>query len=506
MAINGTDLRVWISNSIVANATSHSLSLQMGTRKTSNKDSGIYETKEPARLEITGTSDSLMVHGNYEAIFAAVIARTPVKMDFGQKNSGNANLDTSKFYASGYFILTDININAPDNDNATYSISFEHSYGFHIITGTLTRNTDIVAWSGYFALATNFALSYDGTPGRSLMGNSNLHRIRQNGNLVRIQTYFTLTADVSQSFLDVWRFDGSYFDRIHHVDISALDADGLNTITLPSPIAVQRGDYVSLSGMLSNINSVVLSDSTVVGDVYYTAGYPSASNFDWLSESHLDNHGCTVKGFGQAPMVVILGDSIISGASPSTSLIEAATTFTLANSLCYQLEQQNALLVSQNMGLGGTSTTQIAARITADCINLKPKIAILQGGVNDIAGGVISKATYLENYRNMIEACQAAQIVPVVCKILPWTNGTTGQMQTRDDWSEDLETLVGTYAGAIFVDFDEGMGLFRSGGDPGNLWDLQVAYDSDGIHITTAGVIQMANIIEAAIVAVYTLA
>jgi hypothetical protein len=40
------------------------------------------------------------------------------------------NPDLAKFYANGFFVLTNVELTAPDQDNVTYSISFEHSTGF----------------------------------------------------------------------------------------------------------------------------------------------------------------------------------------------------------------------------------------------------------------------------------------------------------------------------------------------------------------------------------------
>jgi hypothetical protein len=128
--INGTKLRVWIEDEMVADATSHSLSIKMATRKTSNKDSGKFETKSPGRFEVTGSSDSLMVYGNFEAILAQMISQEPVTMDFGANTDDDGVLDETVWYASGEFIITGFDHTAGDDSNATYTISFEHYSGF----------------------------------------------------------------------------------------------------------------------------------------------------------------------------------------------------------------------------------------------------------------------------------------------------------------------------------------------------------------------------------------
>jgi hypothetical protein len=155
--INGTDLRIWIEDVLVANATNHTLSIKMSTRKTSNKDSGLYETKAPGRFDISGSSDSLMVYGNFESILSAMIARVPVTMDFGAPESADLDdLDESVFYASGEFLITGFDQNAGDDANATYTITFEHSSGF-------TMNLDDMDL--FVRTSQNNVTTHDGTDG-----------------------------------------------------------------------------------------------------------------------------------------------------------------------------------------------------------------------------------------------------------------------------------------------------------------------------------------------------
>jgi hypothetical protein len=95
----------------------------------------------------------------------------------------------------------------------------------------------------------------------------------------------------------------------------------------------------------------------------------------------------------------------------------------------------------------------------------------------------------------MLDAAQASDSISkiLVMKILPWSNGTNVQMQTRDDWNASLVTLAAGYSKAIVVDASSYVGQFRSGGDAGNLWDIQAVYNSDGVHFTSAGHGQIAQ-------------
>ena len=136
--INGTDLFVFLTGTSIAHATSHSLSIKMATRDTSNKDSGLWVQKAPGRMDVTATAEGLCVYGatEFERLSTALTARVPVEVKFGQYSGTTTAIDTTYWYASGTFILTGFDMTAGDAANATYSCSFEHYSGF-----TMTNTT-----------------------------------------------------------------------------------------------------------------------------------------------------------------------------------------------------------------------------------------------------------------------------------------------------------------------------------------------------------------------------
>jgi hypothetical protein len=137
VVINGSDIFVYIDGIKVANATSHTLTMNMATRDTSNKDTGKFNTKDVGRLDITASSDALVVYANLASMLTAYMARVPVTLHFAEDTAGTPN--TSKFYATGEFVITSMDINAADQANASYSCTFDHYSGF--------------TWSGDTALA-----------------------------------------------------------------------------------------------------------------------------------------------------------------------------------------------------------------------------------------------------------------------------------------------------------------------------------------------------------------
>jgi len=142
--INGSDLYVFIDGDIVAHATSHTLSLKMNTRDTSNKDTGKFNTKAVGRMDISATADALVVYTNVEALLTAYLARDVVALTFAERTGAvltdgvyvGGNEDTTKFYAEGNFIITGFDMNAGDQENASYSVSFENSDATFAFTGT----------------------------------------------------------------------------------------------------------------------------------------------------------------------------------------------------------------------------------------------------------------------------------------------------------------------------------------------------------------------------------
>lgn len=139
-AINGTDIRVYDSstNILVAYAQSGTLNVNHSTRDISNKESngwaenmegqrnwdisvdGAYAWTVPAGTAITNGADDLL--NSY------ILTRASFVIRFG--NTGGA---TGDIYYEGTCWLTSFSVSAPNEDTATYSLSFTG-------TGELTQN------------------------------------------------------------------------------------------------------------------------------------------------------------------------------------------------------------------------------------------------------------------------------------------------------------------------------------------------------------------------------
>lgn len=184
------------------------------------------------------------------------------------------------------------------------------------------------------------------------------------------------------------------------------------------------------------------------------------------------------------PQLLGIGDSIIAGHPVCFTQLEANPK---PGANITMLAAGGRFWTWANQGIGSNTTSQMVARFTADVVNLQPKAVIINGGVNDIAGGG-SQATFINNYTTMLNACQTSGFKTVVVNILPWTGGTNTQLQTRDTWNAALVALVATYAGFISLDASALVGQFRAGGDVNNLWDIRVdCRDDDQVHFNPTG-------------------
>ncbi|MDD5041979.1 MAG: DUF2341 domain-containing protein [Candidatus Peribacteraceae bacterium] len=357
---------------------------------------------------------------------------------------------------------------------------------------SLTANSDAVIVAPYDSAVSGAGNIADGDSYRYFLTLGQRYRVRQNGTITQVEVYI---ADAATDFrIDIWRKNGTTYDLVGESEnlADSLSVGVINTVSLSTSISgVQEGDYYGYR--LDGDGNPLYSRSGVSGvTMYYVTGStPSATGYNWEAQASLAGVVVPIELYMQAPQVVFIGDSIIAGHPNHYSFIETSATTNLASTI----EKQFGDLTSytyQNMGIGSQTTSQIAARFTTDVVDLKPRVAVVEGGVNDIGQGG-AKSTFLANWTAMLDAAQDAGITMVILKILPWTNGTNSQMQTRDDWNASLASLASGYTNAVVVDASSYVGQYRPSGSGGNLWDIQTAYNADGVHFNQAGHGQIAQ-------------
>lgn len=366
---------------------------------------------------------------------------------------------------------------------------------------TYIPNNDLVKAGPYDSAASgpsNWGCSVIGY--REFITIGQQYRIRENGIISRLRLYTANKTNLTGFYLKIWRKNGSNYDLVGASDnLASSIGDGTTaTIDLSTPIVgVQEGDYYGYRIEVSAPSYNFYAKTGVTGVTSYlvTNLTPTDANYNWSGQAAIASTVLPIELYMQAPQAALIGDSIIAGHPGNYSFLEKAATTNISSTIGKQLSNFTGYTY-QNMGIGSQTTTNISARFANDIIALKPRIAIIEGGVNDIAGSV-SKSTFLENYTTMLDLAQADPAISriIVLKILPWTNGTNVQMKIRDDWNASLVTLTNGHSKAQIVDTSSYVGQSRDGGDVGNLWDIQPAYDAGGVHYNQAGHAQIAQAI-----------
>lgn len=126
-----------------------------------------------------------------------------------------------------------------------------------------------------------------------------------------------------------------------------------------------------------------------------------------------------------------------------------------------------------NRGIGGDTTEFLEKRWKADCLQLKPKVAIVMIGVNDMKvlepdgwNGIEGKSVQevkekiLDHYLKIIEMCKQVNQQLVICSILPTKMTFIQSWRERNqcilEVNEALKILCQTY-GLIYVDYHQAM-------------------------------------------------
>lgn len=137
----GKDLMLFVGGKAIALSTSCKIGVSAETIDTQSKDSGIWNEKDIKKIGWNCSSENCFsadadING-YDALFAMMVAAQPVDVAFGiPSNKANGLPDIgwaapAKPY-TGKALITSLELNAPDGDKATFSVSLDG-------TGVLTN-------------------------------------------------------------------------------------------------------------------------------------------------------------------------------------------------------------------------------------------------------------------------------------------------------------------------------------------------------------------------------
>ena len=121
--VNGADLLVYVGGSLIAHATSCSLDLSMATRDISTKSSAGWSAKGAGQRNWSVSGDGLYAFDatyGFSELMALITNRTSVTLKV-------ATVDPLNDRYTGTAFLTSLSMSAPNEDNTTYSFTFEGS-------------------------------------------------------------------------------------------------------------------------------------------------------------------------------------------------------------------------------------------------------------------------------------------------------------------------------------------------------------------------------------------
>ena len=132
--VKGDELMLFKDGKSLAYATSHSVSITGNEISISSKDHGYWGASEIGNITWEITSENLYVDSEYDSLFNAMIAKSPITVTFGHANAYNANglgssdnwipdASVGAKYYQGPAIITSLQTNANTGENATYSIT-----------------------------------------------------------------------------------------------------------------------------------------------------------------------------------------------------------------------------------------------------------------------------------------------------------------------------------------------------------------------------------------------
>jgi len=155
-----------------------------------------------------------------------------------------------------------------------------------------------------------------------------------------------------------------------------------------------------------------------------------------------------------------------------------------------------------NRGIGGQTTPQMLVRFRQDVINLQPKLVIILGGTNDIAGntGPMQLADIEADFASLAQLARANDIKVIYSSILPVHNYTEKSKDFFAQRSPDKILMLNNWLRSYCATASSGcayLDYFGAMVDDKGFMKKDLA--DDGLHPNAAGFKIMTPLAEAAI-------
>ena len=149
-----------------------------------------------------------------------------------------------------------------------------------------------------------------------------------------------------------------------------------------------------------------------------------------------------------------------------------------------------------NRGIAGQTSPQLLVRFRQDVIKLKPKVVVINVGLNDIASlySPITQGVYAENVMSLVELAKANNIKVVLASLTPICDCYKKQSLLRpfgkiigmNNWLEEYAKE----SGSVYLNYYAKLGEGRN---------LKKEFTSDGVLLNDAAYAVMAPLAEQAI-------
>lgn len=146
--VKGDALMLFMGGEALAYAKNHTLTITGNTVDISSKDHGYWGASEVGNLTWEIQTENLYTQENYDDLFDAMVAKTPVDVVFANAANYDENGlkavggTVEKWTASttsghkGKAVITSLTVNANTGENATYSATFTGTGPITKITST----------------------------------------------------------------------------------------------------------------------------------------------------------------------------------------------------------------------------------------------------------------------------------------------------------------------------------------------------------------------------------
>lgn len=296
----------------------------------------------------------------------------------------------------------------------------------------------------------------------------------------------------------VFRWSGATYTYIGERNI-AITGTGAQLVSLSSPIDVQMADTFGV--FAPSAAKIAASASFNSKLPRYASGADVTSDNAFASVS--GGRSYEVEIYGNRPYLAISGDSIASGANNTPDTWEgwledgSFTTVpggTDTSEIWNQIRADFSAVEYQNSAYGGSQFDFIVDTGLSYMLAVDPHTIILFCGTNDVYWLRSWKGVRddLDCIKAQADASGVRRIA--LCEIIPRSAYTDAQAERSRVWNTNYDKWC-KCNGAQLITCHDAMGEERVA--TGELDDLAAAYDvGDGIHLSTAGVEALSELIQ----------